>query len=158
MPKPSKWFYAVLLSASLLIIAVCLVCAPRVLADDTIEQQAIISLMKGTFHRPDAPLQVYPVAISGDAGIAGWTQGEMGGRAFLRKRKGAWAVILCSGDQLKEAETLVTAGLQKPQADALAAKLAEAEKAVPAERLALFTKFDGLVRIEHGAIHPPQKH
>lgn len=158
MSAKTKWFYALILSASLLVVAICAVMAPRAHASDGDEQQAIIGVMKGMFHKPETPLLVDPVAVEGDAAVAGWSQGEMGGRAFLRKRKGGWVIILCSGDQLKVVDTLVTAGLPKPQAEALAAKVLSAEKSQPVERLAMFSKFDGLVRVEQGDGHSPHKH
>jgi hypothetical protein len=158
MSSKSKWFYALIFTASLLVVCVCIAFSPRAHANDASEQEAIIHAMKKIFHRPEAPLQVDPVALEGDAAIAGWSQGEMGGRAFLRKRKGEWTIILCSGDQLKATETLLTAGLPKQQAEKLAARLSDAEKNLPSARLALFAKFDGLLRIENGQDHPPHKH
>lgn len=147
MMRASKWFYVLLLTASMLIVGICVVFAPRVQAQGADEQE-IVKAMKATFDRPDAPLIVDPVVVQGDAAIAGWSQLQTGGRAFLRQRKGQWIIVLCSGDQLKAADTLIVAGIPRPQAEKLAAKLAAAEKSLPPERLALFAKFDGLVNVE----------
>ncbi|MBX3521516.1 MAG: copper uptake system-associated protein [Xanthobacteraceae bacterium] len=147
MMRAFKWFYVLLLTASMLIVGSCVIFAPRVQAQGADEQE-IVKAMKATFDRPDAPLIVDPVVVQGDAAIAGWSQQQTGGRAFLRKRKDRWLIVLCSGDQLKAADTLVTAGLSKVQAKELEVRLAVAEKSLPAERLALFAKFDGLVNVE----------
>ena len=63
---------------------------------------------------------------------------------------GKWRVFLCAGDALKQAETLEQTGIVAAEAEALAAKLAAAEKTVPAERLALFASFKGLVEMDAG--------
>jgi len=160
MSPRSNWFFALLIMASALIVCVSLVLAPRARANDQ-EAHAIRHAMKSAFDRPEARLEVGPVAIEQDAAIAGWSQQEMGGRAFLRKRKGEWVIVLCSGDQLKSAERLVSAGLSKTHAAALAAKLAAAERGVPLSRLALFAKFDGLVQVDGHHEHQapkPQNH
>jgi hypothetical protein len=49
-----------------------------------------------TFDEPDHRLEVAPVAVVGDNAVAGWVQGNQGGRALLRKRNGKWVLILCS--------------------------------------------------------------
>ncbi len=151
MSPRSNWFFALLITASALIVCVSLLLAPRARANDE-EANAILHAMKSAFDRPEARLEVGPVAIEHDAAIAGWSQQEMGGRAFLRKRNGAWVIVLCSGDQLKSVDTLVSAGLSKTHAEALAVTLAAKERGVPPSRLALFAKFDGLVQVEghHG--------
>jgi hypothetical protein len=79
----------------------------------------------------------------------------MGGRALLRRNGHVWQLVLCSGDHIKSAEALEKIGLPVPNARALAARLAEAEKAVPKARLALFAKFDGIVMMDAAGQHPP---
>lgn len=159
MTRQSKWFFALMLAASLLVIGVCFLFAPRVQASEAAEVEAISQAMKAVFDRPDARLRVDPITIEGDAAVAGWSQSELGGRAFLRKRKGEWVILLCSGDQLLSSDTLVTAGLPGPQAVALVEKVALAEKSISKERLALFAKFDGLLKVEgHQGHHAPKAH
>ena len=43
---------------------------------------------------------VDPVVVEGDHAIAGWVQGDMGGRAHLRRKGHDWQLVLCSGDPL----------------------------------------------------------
>jgi hypothetical protein len=59
-----------------------------------------------TFDKPEAPLIVEPIVVQGDLAVAGWAQGEMGGRALLRRKGTAWQLALCSGDALKQAAAL----------------------------------------------------
>jgi hypothetical protein len=48
-------------------------------------------------------------------------------------------VVLCSGDALKEADTLAQAGIAEGTAQALAAALAKAEQSLSEERRALLS-------------------
>lgn len=60
-----------------------------------------------------------PIAISGDFAIAGWTQGETGARAFLRKSGDGWRVDLWSGGSLLLPASLTSFGVPSAQAEAL---------------------------------------
>lgn len=114
-----------------------------------------------TFDKPDARLVVEPVVVSGDHAIAGWSQGDMGGRALLRKKGHVWGVVLCAGDDLKKTDVLTKVGLPAAAAKALSASLAAAEAKLPPDRLALFSKFDGLVMVggnDHHGRTPPAGH
>lgn len=130
------------------------------------DDDAIRHVLMSTFDKPEARLVVDPVVTSGDHAIAGWSQGEMGGRALLRKKGHAWDIILCAGDDLKKADVLIKVGLPEADAKALSAALAAAEAKVPPDRLALFSKFEGLVMVggdghhRHGqpAGHHPHGH
>ena len=55
------------------------------------------------FDRPEERLTVAPISVEGDIAVAGWAQGERGGRALMRRKHHNWQIILCSGDALKEA-------------------------------------------------------
>ncbi|MBU1304386.1 MAG: copper uptake system-associated protein [Alphaproteobacteria bacterium] len=118
-------------------------------ADDT---AAITGMLKGVFETPDAPLSVEPVVVSGEYAIAGWSQGEAGGRALLRKTASGWAVHLCAGDGLKDAGNLAAIGVPAADADALAAALASAEAHLDPALLAKFASFDGTVMVDEDLI------
>jgi hypothetical protein len=126
------------------------------------DQDAIRHVLMSTFDKPDARLVVDPVVVSGDHAIAGWSQGDMGGRALLRKKGHAWDVVLCAGDDLKRTDVLSKVGLPAADAKTLSAALAVAEAGVPPERLALFSKFEGLVMVGgdggHGHGQPAGHH
>jgi hypothetical protein len=115
---------------------------------ETGDPASIGQLLRGMFDRPGDVLSVGPVVVSGDHAIADWTQGEMGGRALLRRSHGSWAVTLCAGDAIKSSEALKTAGVPQPDAIHLAQALASAESTVAPERLAMFARFEGLVTMD----------
>ncbi|MCW5774175.1 MAG: copper uptake system-associated protein [Rhodospirillaceae bacterium] len=119
------------------------------------DEAKIRHLMRGIFDRPEAPLAVEPVVVEGDHALAGWIQGEQGGRALLRRHGGAWMIAFCSGDALKSAKTLAEIGVPKPAADALASRLAAAEAKLDPKRVAMFSRFDGLVKMDAHGNHPP---
>ena len=114
-------------------------CAPA--TGDAQDIAAIESLMRATWQRPDASLDAGPIVVEGDYAIADWTQGEMGGRALLQRRDGAWRVALCAGDGLRTAEGLQSMGVERRASATLARILARVEENVPAARLeAMFGK------------------
>jgi hypothetical protein len=119
---------------------------------------SIGQLLHGMFDKPNEALSVGPVVVSGDHAIADWTQGEMGGRALLRRKQGAWSVTLCAGDAIKSSEALRTAGVPQPDAIHLAQALASAESSLAPERVAMFARFEGLVTMDgtsgHASGHP----
>jgi hypothetical protein len=84
---------------------------------------------------------VAPVVHQGDVALAGWVQGERGGRALLRRGSQGWVVTVCGGDGLKDVGLLKDAGVDAAQARRLVAALDSAEKRLPAEqrrKLSLF--------------------
>ncbi|MGE6786429.1 copper uptake system-associated protein [Ensifer adhaerens] len=109
---------------------------------------AIPAKLKAMFETPDKPLSVEPVVVEGDWAIAGWAQDGRGGRALLKRKAEGWSIHLCSGDGLKDASALKTMGLAEADATAIAAKLADAEKGIAPEKLALFASFAGTVMVE----------
>lgn len=121
-------------------------------AGESEDRQAVEHLMKHTWERPNAPLQVEPVTVDGDYAIAGWTQDERGGRALLRRTDGAWRVLICAGDGLLEEALLLDAGLDAGHAERLLARTREAERGLSAEHLARLALFGKPVRVdgEHG--------
>lgn len=116
-------------------------------------QEAIPAKMKAIFEAADKPLTVGPVAVEGHWAIAGWTQGDRGGRALLKKKGDGWSIHLCSGDGLKQADALKSMGLSEDEASVLSAKLAEAEAHVDPATLALFASFEGTVMVEGAEDH-----
>ncbi len=104
--------------------------------------------LKTMFETEGHPLAVEPVVVTGDWAIAGWTQDGRGGRALLKRKGEGWSIHLCSGDSLKQADVLTKIGIPAPDAEHLAHHLAEAEKRLPAETLALFASFEGTVMVE----------
>jgi hypothetical protein len=116
------------------------------------DESAVSAVLLKTWSRPDAPLSVAPVTIVDNYALAGWAQGERGGRALLmRKPDGEWAVQLCGGDALKAVETLKQSQVPDAIAKELSARNATAEAEIPSATRALFSTFGATVR--HGGHH-----
>lgn len=153
----SKKGTAMILAAARLLAVACLlaIATAAARADETsADQAAIRALARATWERADAPLSVEPIVVHDGYAIAGWVQDDRGGRALLRKGKIGWEVILCAGDHLKSAETVMATGAPAAIAEPLVAKLAKAEAGMPSDRRAKFAMFDTIMRIDHG----PKKH
>ena len=135
-------------------LALALLATPA-FADTASDAAAVQHLMMATFDRPDARLSVEPVTISGDIAVAGWSQGDMGGRALLRRKGDHWELALCSGDSLRDAAGLETFGLPADQAEQLAAAVVAAEARLDPALLKKFASFDGVVMMGADGQHPP---
>ena len=122
------------------------------------DQHEIIHLMKGMFDTPENPLSVEPVVVVGDNAIAGWVQGERGGRALLWRFDGQWKIRLCSGDGLKDPKFLENANISAADAVKLASQLAAAESKLDPVMLAKFSSFEGTMMIDSEAGHQGHKH
>jgi len=122
--------------------ALCLTAGVPVFADDTADREAVAGLMKVTFDKPETPLTVGPVSVEGDYAVAGWTQGDRGGRALLQRRHGKWTLILCSGESLKTAAALRQVGLPEEVTGQLATEIAAAE--TDPRRIAMFDSLKAL--------------
>ena len=119
------------------------------------EVAAVTGRLKGLFERPEAPLQVNPVVVEGKHAVAGWVQGNTGGRALLKQRQGAWEVVACAGDSLRDPANYVLAGMEEEAAARLAAKVRDAEAALPAATLHQLSLFTGSMREQD---HTGHKH
>jgi len=119
--------------------------APRAQEADIL---AVRRLLKQTYDKPEAPLALDAVVVEQDLAIADWSQGELAGRALLRRKDGAWSIALCAGDALKQSAALAKLGLKQPQAQALAAKLAEAERGLATMKLEKMSRFDDVVAVD----------
>ena len=139
------------------VLATVIACASlgAVAADATADQAAVRHALMAEFDKPEARLQVEPVVVVDDAALAGWTQGERGGRALLFRKGTHWQIAVCGGDGLKDATLLRDTGIKPAAADSLAKGLAAAEAKLPASHRAKFSTFDGLLRMDGAGQHPP---
>jgi hypothetical protein len=137
--------------APMLLVLVTL--ATGAIADTASEQQNIEHLMRHTWERPDAPLDVGPITVEGDHAVAGWTQGERGGRALLRKNDKGWRVVLCAGDDLLEPTTLRSAGMAPDAAIHMSQSVIQAENTLWSNRVKQFALFKGVLKVgpEHSS-------
>ncbi len=117
------------------------------------EKTDIAGLLHGMFDKPGVTLKVSPVVVAGDYAVADWSQGEMGGRALLR-RKQQWSLILCAGDGIKSRDALAKAGVPAEDATRLEQQLASAEAGLGSDEVAMFSRFEGLVMMDGSADQP----
>jgi hypothetical protein len=140
------------LSAIALIGAVLTISAYAQHRDDA---GAVRQLLMQTFNKADAPLTVEPVTVEADIAVAGWAQGDMGGRALLKKGDGKWILTLCGGDALKDAAALQHFGLTSKQAQRLSSSVIAAEGKLDPKIVERFSRFDGVVMMNADGEHPP---
>jgi len=112
-------------------------------------------VLMATFDTPESHLSVAPLVTSGDFALAGWVQGEMAGRALLRRTDGVWAIVLCAGDGLREVTGLVNFGVPEADANALVTALLAAEATMDPAIVARFSTFAGVVMMDAAGHHPP---
>jgi copper(I)-binding protein len=124
-------------------------------ADD---MTSIKSVLMGTFDKPDNRLIVGPVVVGTDWAVAGWSQGELGGRALLKRGHHGWSIHLCSGDSLKQVPVLRQVGIDEAQAVKLVTDLVAAEAELDPARLALLASFEGTVMMGEDGHHPSVDH
>ncbi|WP_158515999.1 copper uptake system-associated protein [Pararhodobacter sp. CCB-MM2] len=124
----------------------------------SVEIGAITHLMMNQFDRPEAPLTVEPVTILGDSAIAGWRQGDMAGRALLRRSADGWAIVLCAGEEVLDPAFLAHNGIGMEAAHGLTDAARSAESGLGAELIARLDAFDGVVMIASGDAHDHGQH
>jgi hypothetical protein len=136
-------------------LALVTVLATSALSEDDRDSLAVRQLLMQTYDKPEAHLVVDPIVVENDVAIADWSQGEIGGRALLHRKEGKWIIALCAGDALTQSGALERLGLAKPAAEALAARLAAAERGVAPSILERFSRFDGIVAVDATGGHSP---
>lgn len=114
------------------------------------DAQAISALIETTWEKPGMEIHVEPVSVSGEYAVAGWVEGQRGGRALLKRSGDAWSVILCSGDGIKTASGLAAAGVPTATAEVLAASIGRQEATLPAETIKKFSLFEGSGPVSNG--------
>lgn len=135
------------------LIGVSLLAATSYLFASTAEQTAIMAVLHGMFDKPGSELVIEPVVVEGDFAVADWIQGDMGGRAFLKRDAGKWTLQLCTGDEIRSAVALKASGVPAGTAERLAASIVDAEKAISPQRLKKFASFQGTVHMNDHAGH-----
>ncbi|GAB1477672.1 hypothetical protein MASR2M74_02140 [Paracoccaceae bacterium] len=113
------------------------------------DDAAIVAIMKAQFDTPENPLTVEPVVVEGEHALASWAQGDKGGRALLERRDGVWTIVLCGGADLRMPAFLTEHGVSS--ADALSKMFNTAEDALGAEKVSLYSSFEGVVMISEPA-------
>jgi hypothetical protein len=114
--------------------------------------------LKQDFDKPENPLQVDRVSVMDEWAVASWVQGTRGGRALLRSHHGQWEIVLCGGDPLTDAGSLVEMGVPREWSEALARKVRENEQSLSPARRALFGSFNTIVHMDSHGEHPKVPH
>jgi hypothetical protein len=107
----------------------------------------IIHVLKSQFERPNKPLEVPVVVVSGDYAVADWLQGDKGGRALLRRNADGWRVQMCSGAQFKSSQVLRQAGVQADDANQISRALKKNEQSLTHEQLKKIDSFQGIMDV-----------
>lgn len=119
-----------------------------VLADQ--DAELIDHVIRQQWQKPQEQLDISPVVVEGNYAIAGWRQGERGGRALLRRDTHGWAVLMCGGDDLTKSYLLQQTGMQATAADLLTQKLIAAEQLMSPQARKQFSIFEGMVPVNSG--------
>jgi len=121
----------------------------------TPDEVAVEFTLKQQWDKPDHPLQVSPIVVVDQYAIAGWVQGERGGRALLRRSHHGWEVFMCGGDDLTKPHVLGQSGLDSVSADTLTQHLKQAEQSLTPETRKQFSIFGGVmpVNVDHSHMH-----
>ena len=84
---------------------------------------------------------VDPIIMRQEYAVADWTSGDKGGRTLLHRERGSWKVIATGGEEIRDAEALMRAGLGQKEAKALANSVIAKERKVPEDRLAKLDRY-----------------
>jgi|LauGreDrversion4_2_1035121.scaffolds.fasta_scaffold156859_2 hypothetical protein len=109
------------------------------------DPDAVVAVMMAQFDTPENPLSVDPVVIESDYALASWAQGDKGGRALLRKGDMGWEIVMCGGEDLRLPAFLTQHGVTG--AETLSKMFNAAEDELGADKVALYSSFEGVVMI-----------
>jgi len=101
----------------------------------------IATALRHALGTPNATIA--PVVVAQDIAIAGWTLGDEGARAFLRRGAEGWKVELWSNASLLRPATLTSLGVSRREGDPLRAEMQAQENALGAEYSDRFNAFAG---------------
>ena len=113
----------------------------------------ITQVMLKQWDKPEKPLHVAPIVVAADYAMAGWTQGEKGGRALLHKHHENWQVLLCGGDALTKTEQLTQAGLSSETANALIKGFKQQSQQLSSQDIEKMSLFEGVVNVTPAQSH-----
>jgi hypothetical protein len=112
---------------------------------DVAQHTAIESSIKAQWEKPDHPIQVPVIVVSGNYAIADWIQQPKGGRALLKQQHGHWQTLMCGDANLKQPRHLVAAGVPEADVDKLTLALTQAEASLTLDEQTTINSFVGMV-------------
>ncbi|PZX11960.1 copper uptake system-associated protein [Celeribacter halophilus] len=107
----------------------------------------IAASLRHALGSPDAVIA--PVVLSENIAIAGWSLGNIGARAFLRRGADGWNVELWSNASLLQPATLTSLGVSRRQGDPLRAEMRAQEAALGPAYSRRFDAFPGTAYPTH---------
>lgn len=122
------------------------------------QEDKIAKLLMDMFNQPNNPLKINPIVVENNYAIAGWSQGDKGGRALLTNDNNKWTIQLCAGDALKDAKFLKESGVDEKIISTILKKLSVAEAKLDANTLKRFSEFKDIVYINAGHSHQVHGH
>ena len=122
------------------------------------QEDKITKLLMDMFNQPNNPLKINPIVVENNYAIAGWSQGDKGGRALLTNTNNKWTIQLCAGDALKDAKFLKESGVDEKIISTILKKLSVAEAKLDANTLKRFSEFKDIVYINAGHSHQVHGH
>lgn len=105
------------------------------------ERQAIAQALHQSLDKPTIALDIAPIVVRQNYAVAGWVQGDLGGRALLHRERSHWKIVAQAGKELRDAQFLKAAGMPQDEASALANMLITAERRVSEARLAQLDRY-----------------
>lgn len=115
--------------------------ADNALAENGRAHGKIADLIANTYDQPGSKVQTGPIVVADGYALADWMQGDLGGRALLRRSGSDWEIVVCGGDGLKDSSWLQSAGMSPATAERLVARLDAAEQPLAPERVQRFDQF-----------------
>lgn len=112
---------------------------------DVAQHTAIESSIRAQWEKPDHPIQVPVIVVSGNYAIADWIQQPKGGRALLKQQHGHWQTLMCGDANLKQPRHLVAAGVPEQDAEKLTLALTQAEASLTLDEQTTINSFVGML-------------
>lgn len=114
---------------------------------DVAQHVAIEATIKSQWDKPDHPIRVLAVVVSGQHAIADWIQEPKGGRALLMLSAGQWQTLMCGDANIKLLSHLVSAGVPQADAEKLITSLEQSEASFTLDERTTINSFNGIVNL-----------
>ncbi|MDX1914787.1 MAG: copper uptake system-associated protein [Methylophilus sp.] len=115
---------------------------------------AVEATIKAQWEKPNHPIRVPVVVMSGEHAIADWIQEPKGGRALLKLTDGHWHTLMCGDANLAQTNHLISAGVPLADAERLSIALKQAETKLSQDERATINSFNGMIDM----LKAPQHH
>jgi hypothetical protein len=114
---------------------------------DVAQHAAIEATIKSQWDKPDHPIRVLVIVVSGQHAIADWIQEPKGGRVLLRLNAGQWQTLMCGDANIKQLSHLLSAGVPQADAEKLITSLEQSEASLTLDERTTINSFNGIVNL-----------